>query len=146
MVACGFKLAGTSDLPESLDTLHLSTENMNVQQRDRLISVLQRAGASLTAAEQAKATLSVNLKPLRQQTVVSSASSGNTIQQLTRELEYRVAFAGLTETTAMRTLRQRKNFQNDEDNLLSSRVQKSDVIRDLELSLFNQLVFQLQRY
>ena len=141
---CGFKLAGTGQLPESLSKLHLVTSDFSDQQRDRLSSVLQRAGVKLTNTIEARATLSVKLIPLPQRTVVSSASSGITIVRLARQLDFSLKPADDSQSVR-RTLVQQKNFELDDDNLLSSDQQKTDVIRDLEQSLFNQLVFQMQR-
>lgn len=146
LFGCGFKLAGTSQLPESLNSLHLITKNFSDQQRDDLGSVLKRAGVTLTASGEGKATLSVNLKELPQRTVVSSASTGKTIVRLARQLDFSLRPSDDTQTVRSKSLVQQKNFELDDDNLLSSSRQKTDVIKDLELSLYNQLIFQMQRF
>jgi outer membrane lipopolysaccharide assembly protein LptE/RlpB len=45
----------------------------------------------------------------------------------------------------VKTLRQQKNIELDENNLLASNREKENVIKDLEQSLFKQLINQLQR-
>ena len=144
LLGCGFKLAGTSQLPESLDKLHLVTSDFSDKQRDSLSEVLQRAGVTLTMAKEARATLSVKLVSLPQRTVVSSASSGKTIVRLARQLDFSLKPSD-DSPSVRKTLVKQKNFELDEDNLLSSSQQKREVIEDLERALFNQLIFQLQR-
>ncbi len=143
---CGFKLAGTSQLPESLDSLHLITKNFSDQQREDLGSVLKGAGVTLTGPGKGKATLSVSLKQLPQRTVVSSANTGITIVRLALQLNFSLHPSDDTQTVRSKVLVQQKNFELDDDNLLSSSRQKNDVIKNLELSLYNQLIFQMQRF
>jgi outer membrane lipopolysaccharide assembly protein LptE/RlpB len=146
LCGCGFKLAGTSQLPESLDSLHLITKDFSDQQRDDLSSALKNAGVTLTVIGEGKATLSVTLKKLPQKTVVSSASTGKTIVRLARQLNFSLKLSDETQGVHSKSLVQQQNFELDEDNLLSSSKQKKDVIKDLEVSLYNQLIFQMQRF
>ena len=146
LFGCGFKLAGTSQLPESLDSLHLITQDFSDQQRDDLSSALKNAGVTLTSIDEGKATLSVTLKKLPQKTVVSSASTGKTIVRLARQLNFSLKPSDETQEVHSKSLVQQQNFELDEDNLLSSSKQKKDVIKDLESSLYNQLIFQMQRF
>ena len=146
LFGCGFKLAGTSQIPESFDSLHVITKNFSDRQREDLDSALKRAGVTLTAFGEGKATLSVSLKELPQRTVVSSASSGKTIVRLARQLDFSLRPSDDTQKARSKSLVQQKNFELDDDNLLSSSRQKTDVIKDLEWALYNQLIFQMQRF
>ena len=146
LYGCGFKLAGTSQLPESLDSLHLITKNFSDQQREDLSSILNRAGVTLTASGEGKARLSVKLILVPQRTVVSSARSGKGIVRLARQLDFSLHLSDETQTVHSKSLVKQENFELDDDNLLSSSQQKTEVIKDLELSLYKQLVFQMQRY
>ena len=146
LFGCGFKLAGTSQIPKSFDSLHVITKNFSDRQREDLDSALKRAGVTLTAFGEGKATLSVSLKELPQRTVVSSASSGKTIVRLARQLDFSLRPSDDTQKARSKSLVQQKNFELDDDNLLSSSRQKTDVIKDLEWALYNQLIFQMQRF
>jgi LPS-assembly lipoprotein len=146
LFGCGFKLAGISQIPESFDSLHLITKNFTDQQRPDLESALKRAGVTLTEFGEGKGTLSVTLKELPQRTVVSSASSGKTIVRLARQLDFSLRPSDESQTAHSKSLVQQQNFELDDDNLLSSSRQKDDVIKDLEQALYNQLIFQMQRF
>ena len=144
--ACGFRLAGTAQLPPSMQTIQLQTTDFGNNQQVRLVRRLEQAGASVSdVATDDAAVLAVRLRKLPERSLASSASSGKTVRRLTRELDYQVMSATgeiLVENT---TLKQSEEFTLNEDSLHASNREREEVIVDIELALFNQLVYQLQR-
>ena len=144
--ACGFKLAGTAALPQSLSRIYLVTSNFDDRQIDALRGRLVRAGASISEQPETDAVrLSVSLTALPDRRLVTSASTGKTVERLTRKLAFGVYGSDGTELAPTKTLSQQRDIQLDDDNLLSSSQEKISVVRDLEQALFNQLILQLKR-
>lgn len=142
--ACGFRLAGTADLPQQLTSIYLSDSGFDESQRRSLRRRLEQAGASLVEAADADAArLSVSLKQLPDRQMATGASSGAKVQRVTRELDYSVRSAEGKIIVPMRTLAQQRDVSLDDDNLLSSDREKEAVTRDLEDALFDQLIRQL---
>jgi len=144
--ACGFKLAGTSDLPPELKQIYLVTSNFSEQQRKNLSRRLNRAGAQVSSQPVAQAVrLSVSLQAQPERRLVTSASNGKTVGRLARSLNFNLKAANGNLLAPARTLTQQKDIVLDDDSLLSSTVEKRSVIEDLEEALFNQLIHQLKR-
>jgi LPS-assembly lipoprotein len=142
--ACGFRLAGTADLPEQLSQLHLVTNGFDDSQRRALQRSLTRAGAELVEQADAPAVkLSVNLKKLPDRQMATSASTGASVRRITRKLDFNLKSADGKTLQPMRSLSQQKDVTLDDDNLLSSDREKETVIRELEQDLFDQLIRQL---
>lgn len=143
---CGFKLAGTTSLPPELSQIHLLTSGFNKQQRDALRRQLVLAGAEVSGQPAAQATrLRVNLKVLPDRRLVGSADNGKIIERLARSLNFSLKGADGKLLAPARTLTQQKDITLDDDNLLSSGVERRNVVKDLEQALFNQLIHQLKR-
>jgi len=146
LAACGFRLAGTAQLPPSMESIRLLATDFNSAQQAQLVRRLEQAGARVSDAEtDAAARLAVRLRAIPDRDLVSSASSGRNVRRITRELDYRVTSAAgfvLAEST---TLSQSRDFTANEDSLHASNREREEVIKDLEQALFNQLVYQLQR-
>ena len=145
LAGCGFKLAGSADLPESLNSIYLASQDLSDTQRAALIERLERAGTRLSPSPEGAAELSVRLRVIPDRTLVKSASTGKTVERLARRLDYSIKSAGGSLLTEPRSLIQQRDITLDDDNLHSSGRERSDVIRDLEQALFNQLVHQLTR-
>ena len=146
LAACGFRLAGTAQLAPSLESIHLDAGEMTDSQRTRLVKRLEQAGARIIPAPDAGAPrLAVRLKTIPDRTMVNSASTGKTVRRLARALDYRVIAASGEVLVENTTLTQQQDITLDEDNLLASNQERDDLIRDLELGLYNQLVRRLQR-
>ena len=143
---CGFRLAGTAALPPSLTSIQLETLDFDNRQRDALLRRLQRAGAGVSIEPSAdRPRLSVRLVAPRDQRLVNSASSGKTVDRLSRGLEYRLWDADGQLLAGPRKLTAGKDLRLDDDNLLSSSDERRSVIEELESNLYDQLVRQLQR-
>jgi LPS-assembly lipoprotein len=146
LVACGFRLAGTADLPEELSTIHLVSRNLSKQQQDEIIGRLTRAGATVVNEPTADAVvLTVSFKVLPDRRLASGGSSGKIVDRVTRSLDFSLKSPAGEVIAPVKTLRQQKNIELDENNLLASNREKENVIKDLEQSLFKQLINQLQR-
>jgi LPS-assembly lipoprotein len=142
--ACGFRLAGTVDLPDQLSSIYLTDEGFDESQRQTLRRSLVQAGASLLAQPDAEAAnLSVNLKRLPDRQMATGADTGANVKRITRQLDYSVKSAAGEIIVPMRTLTQQRDVSLDDDNLLSSDREKDAVARDLEKALFDQLIRQL---
>ena len=107
---------------------------------------LERAGTAVGTDENIEAPrLFVNLRKVRDLTLANSASNGDTVKRITRQLEYRVQTSSgrvLVETT---TLTRQGDITLSNDNLHSSNQERRDVVADLEQGLVNQLLHRLER-
>ncbi len=143
---CGFRLAGTANLPPALSRIHLVTIDFNQQQRDALSRRLQQAGAEVVAQPAGDAVeLRVILRILPDRRVVTSASDGKAVQRLARGLDYSLKDSDGDLLGPAKTLKQQKDVLFDQDNLLSADQERRNVVKDLEAALFNQLMRQLER-
>ena len=144
--ACGFKLAGTTSLPPQLGQIYLVASDFSERQRKALSQRLRQAGAQVSSQPAAQAVqLDVRLKVLPDSRLVTSASNGKTVERLSRSLDFGLKGADGNPLAPAKTLTQQKDIVLDDDNLLSSAVEKRSVIEELEAALFNQLIFQLKR-
>ncbi|MCP4768443.1 MAG: hypothetical protein GY875_19525 [Gammaproteobacteria bacterium] len=142
--ACGFRLAGTADLPEQLSSIYLVTSDFNDSQRKTLQRSLAHAGATLVEqADGSAVKLSVKLKVFPDRQMATGAGSGANVKRITRQLDFSVKSAEGKTIVANTTLSQQKDVSLDDDNLLSSDREKEAVTRDLEKTLFEQLIRQL---
>jgi LPS-assembly lipoprotein len=145
LAACGFRLAGTSDLPDELSTIHLVTNNFNKQQQDELSGRLTRAGANVVSEPTADAVLlSVNLNIIPDRRLASAGSSGRFVVRIARSLDYSLKSSAGEVIVPSKTLRRQNDSELDDDSLLASNREKENVGKDLEQALFEQLVNQLR--
>jgi LPS-assembly lipoprotein len=146
LAACGFRLAGTADLPAELSTIHLVTKKFTEQQQDELRGRLTRAGASVVDQPTEDAVLLAvvfNIIPDRR--LISAGSSGRFVVRIARSLDYVLKSPTREVIVPLKTLRQQNDAELDEDSLLASNREKENVTKDLEEALFKQLINQLQR-
>jgi len=146
LAACGFRLAGTSNLPQNLSSMVLLASNLDRQQQDVLRRQLTRAGAELKNQDDLEAVrLKISLQAVADRRLVSSASDGKSVERLTRSLDFSLSSASGEVLVPTRTLTQQKNIVLDDDNLLASGRERASVLEDLEQALFEQLIRQLNR-
>jgi outer membrane lipopolysaccharide assembly protein LptE/RlpB len=82
LAACGFRLAGTVNLPPELSSIHLLTSGLDARQQDALRQQLTRAGAELKNEDDPDAVkLVVSFKVLPDRRLVSSASDNKTVDR-----------------------------------------------------------------
>ena len=143
--ACGFRLAGSTVLPEQLSRLELVTRDFSASQRESLQRRLQRAGVTLVGDDEtAVPQLTVTLVVIPARRLVVSASTGRRIRRISRGLNYSLAGPD-GEILLRNSLRQQRDFTRDDDNLLASNQELDKVVAHLELSLFNLMIQQLKR-
>ena len=145
LCGCGFRLAGTAPLPDELNRIYLETSGFDRRQRDELLDRLRRAGADVSlepAADRIK--LDVRLTAMADQRVVTSASSGQNVERVARGLNYSLRDSGGKILAENRKLTQQRDVRFDDDNLLSASQEIDNVVEDLEKSLYEQLIRQLQ--
>lgn len=146
LAACGFRLAGTANLPQELSSIYLQTSGFDTRQQNALQQQLNRAGAELKNQDDPDAVkLTVSFKVLPDRRLVSSASDGKTVERLTRSLDFSLRSADGEMLVPTRTLVQRNDIVFDDDNLLASTKEKARVLEDLQQALFEQLIRQLKR-
>jgi len=146
LAACGFRLAGTSNLPQTLAAMVLVASNLNQQQQDALRRQLTRAGAELKNQDDPAAVrLKISFKASPDRRLVSSASDGKSVERLTRSLDFSVISAAGEVLVPTRTLTKQNDIVLDDDNLLASDRERASVLEDLEQALFEQLIRQLNR-
>jgi LPS-assembly lipoprotein len=146
LAACGFRLAGTENLPQELSSIVLLTSGFDRQQQDALRLQLTRAGAELKNQDDPDALkLTVSLNALPDRRLVSSARDGKTVERLARSLDFSLRSADGEMLVPGRTLVQQNDIVLDDDNLLASSKEKASVLEDLHQALFEQLIRQLKR-
>jgi LPS-assembly lipoprotein len=146
LAACGFRLAGTADLPAELSTIHLVTKNFSDQQQDELRGRLTRAGASVVDQSTADAVLlAVTFNILPDRRLITAGSSGRIVERVARSLDFNLKSSTGEVIAPTKNLLQQKDIELDDDNLLASNREKENVIGDMEKALFKQLINQLQR-
>lgn len=146
LAACGFRLAGTTELAESIDLIRLETENFTERQQIALRARLERAGAVLAGeADSGAALLRVSLLEVPAQDLIAGGSSGKTIERITRSLRFSLVGSDGEALIAGKTLTRQRDFTRDEDNLLASNEERANLLLELERSLFDQLIFQIGR-
>ena len=144
--ACGYKLAGTAELPPQLESIYLVTSDFSDAQRKLLQRSLSNAGAVLVEQLDSQSVqLNVSFKTLPDRDLAIGASSGAIVKRISRSLSFNVKAADGEILLPAQTLRQQKDVSLDDDNLLSSDREKEKVTRDLEQALFDQLILQLTR-
>lgn len=144
--ACGFRLAGTADLPDELVSINLVAKDFSQTQLKALRRTLTAAGANLVdQADTQSVRLNVSLKVTPDRQLATSASSGEIVKRIMRGLEFNVKSSDGNALAPTRTLRQKKDVTLDDNNLASSDREKGAVERELEQALYDQLVRQLSR-
>jgi len=144
--SCGFRLAGTNDLPPELSSIYLLTSKISPSQSRALQRSLENAGATVVSQlDQQSVQLNVSLmvEPARQ--LATSARDGAIVRRISRGLTFSVKAADGQIIAETQTLRQHKDVSLNDDNLLASNREQETVTRQLEQSLFDQLVRQLTR-
>jgi len=145
LTACGFRLAGTSELPYELSTIRLVTNNFSKQQEDELRGRLTRAGANVVSEPTEEAVLlSVNLNIIPDRRLASAGSSGRFVVRIARSLDYSLKSPDGEVIVPSKTLRRQNDSELDDDSLLASNREIENVRKDLEQALFEQLVNQLR--
>lgn len=143
---CGFKLAKDIGLPPELARIQLLTTDFSDKQRRMLRARLQRAGAEVSMTPVAGAVqLRVRLKVLPQRRLVTGAGNGKNIERVSRGLQYSLKGADGNELAPPVSLLHQKDIVLDDDNLLSSTVERKNVVEEIEAALYNRLVQQLKR-
>ena len=142
--ACGFRLAGTADLPDQLSSIYLVTNGFSGPQRRALQDSLARAGARLVEQEGTEAVrLTANLKKAPDRQMATGANTGKKVVRITRKLEFNVKSGEGQTLVPMRSLTQQTDVSLNDDVLLSSDREKATVARELEQALYDQLIRQL---
>ena len=146
LTACGFRLAGTAAVPKSISSIYLVTHNFSDSQRAILLKQLELAGARIIdSAGDGSNRLTVRLRTIPDRTLVESASSGKTVERIARRIDYSLSDAHGETLIESTSLSQQRDITLDDDNLHSSNRERREVIDDLELALFGQLIRRLQR-
>jgi LPS-assembly lipoprotein len=144
--SCGFRLAGTNDLPPELSSIYLVTSNISKVQIRALQRSLENAGATVVSQlDQQSVQLKVSLKVAPDRQLATSARDGAIVRRISRGLTFSVKAADGQTIAATQTLRQQKDVSLNDDNLQASNREQETVTRELEQSLFDQLVRQLTR-
>jgi LPS-assembly lipoprotein len=146
LTACGYRLAGTVELPPQLATINLETNNFKEIQRKALVRTLQSAGASLVEQSDTDAirlTVTLDSPPDRQ--LATSASSGNIVKRITRNLTYALHSADGKVVSPAQNLSQQADISLNADSLLASNQERDNAVVNLEQALYRRLVLQLTR-
>ncbi len=146
LCACGFRLAGTGNLPQSLNSIYLVTRNFDESQARALRERLERAGAAVSLQPLDGAVrLSVALKTLPDRRLATGASTGKKVNRISRRLDFSLRDGEGRELLSLKSLSQQKDIVLDDDNLLSSGQERDGVVTGLEHALYNLLIHQLRR-
>ncbi len=146
LTACGYRLAGTVELPPQLATINLVTNDFREIQRKALVRTLQSAGASLVEQSNADAIrLTVTLDSPADRQLATSASSGTVVRRITRNLTYALHSADGKVVSPAQTLSQQVDISLNADSLLASNQERDNAVVNLEQALYRRLVLQLTR-
>lgn len=140
---CGFRLAGTADLPTALTKIHLASSGFSSSQQQQLVERLQQAGARLTSASEVP-TLSVKLFGSRETTLFDSSDNTQT-RRLVQQLSYQVRAADGTLMQEERRLRQESDLEIDHLNIVASHREKAELQAQMLDQLISRMIYQLQR-
>jgi outer membrane lipopolysaccharide assembly protein LptE/RlpB len=146
LTACGYRLAGTVELPPQLATINLITNDFREIQRKALVRTLQTAGASLVEQSNADAirlTVTLDSPPDRQ--LATSASSGTIVVRIVRNLTFALHSADGKVVSPAQTVSQQADISLNDDSLLASNQERDNAIVNLEQALYQRLVLQLTR-
>ena len=142
---CGFRLAGTADLPESLVSLNLVDAGFSREQRQILVTRLQKAGASLgTPGNESNPTLSVSLSGPTETALFETGNREQT-KRLSMQLSYRIRSASGGMLQDNRTLTQESDLEIDLFNIVASEREKEEVAEQMLEQLISRMIYQLQR-
>ena len=143
--SCGFRLAGTADLPPELSSIYLVTsDNISETQIRALQRSLENAGATVVSEpDQQSVQLNVSLKVEPNRQLATSARDGAIVRRISRGLTFSLKAADGQTIAEPQTLRQQKDVSLNDDSLLASNREQETVTRELEQSLFDQMVRQL---
>ena len=142
--ACGYRLAGTADLPPELSSIYLVTSGISESQSRALQRSLKNAGATVVSElDPQSVQLNVSLKVEPDRQLATSARDGAIVRRVSRGLTFSVKAADGETIAETQTLRQKKDISLNDDSLTASNREQETVTRELEQSLFDQMVRQL---
>ncbi|MFT5218776.1 MAG: outer membrane lipopolysaccharide assembly protein LptE/RlpB [Planctomycetota bacterium] len=143
---CGFKLAGTAELPLLVKQIYVQAEDLNSGQKSILVAQLKQAGAVVsTEKSSANATLSVAIKTLPDRRLVASANSAKTVNRISRRLDFNLQAPDGSQLISNRQINEQQDVELDSNNLLASSEAKADVVQNLERALITRMIGQLKR-
>lgn len=146
ITACGFHLRGFGSLPEGLQRLYVDDSGLSENQRRLLYTGLQRAGAQiLSQGGDQLASLRVKFDTADERKLVDSAGSGQHIVRLSRRLRFSVLSVQGEKLIDNKVLIQSIDLELDENNLLGTEGEREQALADLDSSLINRMMLQLQR-
>lgn len=143
LAGCGFRLAGTAELPDSLSVINLSTSGFNADQRRLLEKRLGQAGARLSS-ETSAPTLSVTLSQLSDNLLFETGDNQQT-RRLVKQLTYRISAEDNSALQAERRLRQENDLEIDLLNIVASNRERAELRERMLNQLVSRMIYQLQR-
>ena len=145
--ACGFYLAGGSNLPAQLVSIQLLSDNLDSSQRALLGRQLIQAGADLKDDQTAGTVrLSVSIENLPERNLVDTAGSGKAIIRLSRQLSYNMTTATGEQLEGQKTILRQMDVEFDSDDLAGLEYEKQSAGVLLDQALIGQLLFQLKHF
>ncbi len=143
LAGCGFRLAGTAELPASLSIINLTTSGFDTEQRQQLERRLQQAGARIST-ETSAPTLSVTLARLSDNLLFETGDNQQT-RRLVQQLTYRIRSADNSLLQAERRLRQESDLEIDLLNIVANDRERSELQQQMLDQLVSRMIYQLQR-
>ena len=143
LAGCGFRLAGTAELPASLSIINLTTSGFNTEQRQQLERRLQQAGARI-GTETSAPTLSVTLAQLGDNLLFETGDNQQT-RRLVQQLTYRIRAADNSLLQAESRLRQESDLEIDLLNIVANDRERSELQQQMLDQLVSRMIYQLQR-
>ncbi len=143
LAGCGFRLAGTAELPASLSIINLATSGFNTEQRQQLERRLQQAGATISN-ETSAPTLSVTLAQLSDNLLFETGENQQT-RRLVQQLTYRIRAADNSLLQEERRLRQETDLEIDLLNIVANDRERSELQQQMLNQLVSRMIYQLQR-
>lgn len=138
---CGFQLRGTGDVHFGLKELDLEARNSFGETRQQLADVLERN--SVRVHPGARYTLALVREDSRQRTASYTSSARSAEYELSNELTYQ--FRGPQDLLLLEdSVEVQKVYVHDENNLIGSDQEATQIRGEMRRDLVQQLVQQLQ--
>jgi outer membrane lipopolysaccharide assembly protein LptE/RlpB len=141
---CGFRLAGSTNLPPQLVSLQLLTDDLTNSQIALLSQRLKQAGANLKENQDQATRLKVGIESRPERKLVDTAGSGKTIIRLFRQLAYSLTTAEGDYLVEQKTILRQIDVERDSDDIEGLEYEKQSAAESLDRALIEQMIFQLK--
>jgi len=144
LVACGFQLRGSIDLPAEWKTLHLSTASPNSELSSELRAGFEANGIQWVGRAEAAYTLQVGTEIYERRNLTIGQDAKAAEFELSMSTTLRVIDLEGTEILALTTVKAHKVITNDPENI-TGKVEEARLLRgEMRSSLVRQIMRRIR--